>query len=70
MTPEPLDGSFSAAVTNNHSSSHEYHFIDWDTIEMQFEEAISMELDNRHSADESHHSLDAFKDSLIRDFFL
>ncbi len=35
---------------------------------MQFEEAISTELDNKHSADESHHSLEAFKESLIRDF--
>lgn len=35
---------------------------------MLFEEAISSELDNKHSANESHHSLEAFKESLIRDF--
>ena len=29
-----------------------------------------MELDNKQSADDSHHSLDAFKDSLIRDFLM
>ena len=37
---------------------------------MQFEEAISMELDNKHSSDESHHSLEAFKESLIRDYLV
>jgi hypothetical protein len=37
-------------------------------VEYQFEEAISMDLDNRHSADESHHSLEAFKEAMIKDF--
>jgi hypothetical protein len=37
---------------------------------MQFEEAISLDLDNKHSSDETHHSLELFKESLIRDFLV
>ena len=37
---------------------------------MQFEEAISLDFDYRHSQDESHHSLEAFKESLVKDFLV
>ena len=45
----------------------DYKFPDWDTLEMLFEESIH-NFDTKHSSDDSHHSLEAFKESLIRDF--
>jgi hypothetical protein len=35
---------------------------------MLFEESISLNIDAKHSSDDSHHSLEAFKEALIRDF--
>jgi hypothetical protein len=35
---------------------------------MLFEESISLNIDGKHGSDDIHHSLDTFKESLIRDF--